>query len=66
LYAILKNFFHGHYRENCPEKRRLSESVGCDGILAESLDLATENILSGFSKNRPTLIIIREGEKWLN
>ena len=49
-----------------PDFIRLSESMGCDGIIAESLDHATETVLSGFSKDRPTLIIIREGEKWLN
>ena len=49
-----------------PDFVRLSQSMGCDGIIAESLDHATETVLSGFSKDRPTLIIIREGEKWLN
>ena len=49
-----------------PDFIRLSESMGCDGIIAESLDHVTETVLSGFSKDRPTLIIIREGEKWLN
>jgi len=49
-----------------PDFVRLSQSMGCDGIIAESLDHATETILSGFNKDRPTLIIIREGEKWLN
>ena len=49
-----------------PDFIRLSESMGCDGIIAESLDHATETVLSGFNKDRPTLIIIREGEKWLN
>ena len=48
-----------------PDFIRLSESMGCDGIIAESLEHATETVLSGFSKDRPTLIIIREGEKWL-
>jgi len=48
-----------------PDFIRLSESMGCDGIIAESLGHATETVLSGFSKDRPTLIIIREGEKWL-
>ncbi len=49
-----------------PDFVRLSQSMGCDGIIAESLDHATETVLSGFNKDRPTLIIIREGEKWLN
>ena len=49
-----------------PDFVRLSQSMGCDGIIAESLDHATETVLSGFNKNRPILIIIREGEKWLN
>jgi len=49
-----------------PDFIRLSESMGCDGIIAESLDHTTETVLSGFKKDRPTLIIIREGEKWLN
>ncbi|SUZ99236.1 uncharacterized protein METZ01_LOCUS52090 [marine metagenome] len=48
-----------------PDFIRLSESMGCDGIIAESLEHATETVLSGFSKDRPTMIIIREGEKWL-
>ena len=48
-----------------PDFIRLSESMGCDGIIAESLEHATETVLSCFSKDRPTLIIIREGEKWL-
>ena len=49
-----------------PDFIRLSESMGCDGIIAESLDHVSETVLSGFSKDRPTIIIIREGEKWLN
>ena len=49
-----------------PDFVRLSQSMGCDGIIAESLDHVTGTVLSGFSKDRPTLIIIREGEKWLN
>ena len=49
-----------------PDFVRLSQSMGCDGIIAESLDHVTGTIISGFSKDRPTLIIIREGEKWLN
>ena len=49
-----------------PDFVLLSQSMGCDGIIAESLDHATETVLSGFNKDRPTLIIIREGEKWLN
>ena len=48
-----------------PDFIRLSESMGCDGIIAESLEHVTETVLSGFSKDRPTMIIIREGEKWL-
>jgi hypothetical protein len=37
----------------------------CDGVIADSLEHVTETVLSGFSKDRPTLIIVREGEKWL-
>ena len=49
-----------------PDFIGLSQSMGCDGIIAKSLDHATETVFDSFSKDRPTLIIIREGEKWLN
>lgn len=52
--------------EGCnPDFVRLAEAMHCDGVIADSLEHVTETVLSGFSKDRPTLIIVREGEKWL-
>jgi len=48
-----------------PDFVKLAEALGCDGVIASSLDHAVAEVNAGFAKDRPTVIIVRESEDWL-
>ena len=49
-----------------PDFVKLAEAMGCDGVEAQSVDHAADSVLKGFSKNRPTLIVVHEQAPWLD
>ena len=49
-----------------PDFVKLAEAMGCDGVEAQSVDHAADSVLKGFSKNRPTLIVVHEQALWFD
>ena len=43
----------------------LAESLGCHGTMATRLEHAVEVVNAGFAADRPTVVVVREGERWL-
>ena len=48
-----------------PDFVKLAEALGCDGVVARSLDHVVAEVNAGFAKDRPTVIVVREAEDWL-
>ena len=48
-----------------PDFVALAGSLGCRGVVATSLEHAVEAVNAGFAADRPTVIVVREGEPWL-
>ena len=48
-----------------PDFARLAEAMGTDGLVATSLDQMVEETRAGFEKDRPTVIVVKEGSDWL-
>ena len=48
-----------------PDFVQLAQSMGCDGVLATSVDHVLEEIDAGFAKDRPTVIVVEESSPWL-
>ncbi len=48
-----------------PDFVGLSEALGCDAVIACSLDHVVAEANAGFGKDHPTVIIVRESEDWL-
>ena len=48
-----------------PDFVALAESLGCHGTMATSLEHAVEVVNAGFAADRPTVVVVREGERWL-
>ena len=48
-----------------PDFVALAESLGCHGTMATSLEHAVEAVNAGFAADRPTVIVVSEGEPWL-
>jgi thiamine pyrophosphate-dependent acetolactate synthase large subunit-like protein len=48
-----------------PDFVALAGSLGCHGVVATSLEHAVEAVNAGFAADRPTVIVVSEGEPWL-
>jgi thiamine pyrophosphate-dependent acetolactate synthase large subunit-like protein len=48
-----------------PDFVALAGSLGCHGVVATSLEHAVEAVNAGFAADRPTAIVVSEGEPWL-
>ena len=48
-----------------PDFVTLARSMHCDGVVIEDLDHFVQEVPAAFSKDRPTVLVVREGDGWL-
>ncbi len=48
-----------------PDFVKLAESMGCDGLIGQSLDHIVSETNAALKKKQPTVIVVQENEPWL-
>jgi len=48
-----------------PDFVTLARSMHCDGVVIEDLDHFVQEVPAAFLKDRPTVLVVREGDGWL-
>ncbi len=49
-----------------PDFVQLAEAMGCDGVIAESLDHTVTEVTAALTKDHPTVIVVEEQSPWLD
>jgi 5-guanidino-2-oxopentanoate decarboxylase len=54
-----------HIRQHNPDFLMLAKAYGCDAICADTAEIFAKSIKESFSKDKPTLIEVRQDSSWL-